>query len=54
MGRIHQYLLILLADIFNIYPKAMLSTGDEKEWQVRGYLSSTFSMEDAVCFENTS
>lgn len=54
MDRIHQYLLILSVDIFNIYPKAMLSTGDEKEWQVQGYLSGTFSTEDAVCFENTS
>lgn len=54
MGRIHQYLLILLVDIFNIYPKAMLNTGDEREWQVQGYLSGTFSTEDVVCFEITS
>lgn len=34
MCEIHQYLLVLLVDIFIIYPKAMLTTGDEKERQV--------------------
>lgn len=40
MGRIHQYLLILLVEIFNIYPKGVLSIGDEKEWQGQGSFSA--------------
>lgn len=54
MGKIHQYLLILLVDIFSTYSKAMLITGEEKKkGKCRGYLSSTFGMDDMVCFENT-